>query len=39
MTEPIAGLNCDAKVLFAPARLGWMRRMMFSVTSRLSASS
>ena len=27
MTSPIAGLNCDGKVLLAAARLGWILRM------------
>ena len=39
MTRPIAGLNCEGKVLFAAARLGLMSRKTSSLTSRLSCSS
>ena len=37
--SPIAGLNCDGKVLLAAASCGRRRFMMFSVTSRLRRSS
>src|SRR2546427_488348 len=39
MMGPMGGLNCDGNVLLAAVRLGWMRRMICSVTWRLMRSS